>query len=134
MVFKMQDSVPSARYSTVSNVLRLWKISFIPIDSLRLYNSENSDKSTDKGGLASARQFKYIIICKIYYQLYVTVYAKRGYKSGKIFPRLLCFSQLYGHAHIYATFCAGRLYTFRVTPIFIRGYRKRCLRETAIFM
>ena len=55
-------------------------------------------------------------------------------KLGKKFPRLLWILQLYGHAHIYAKFCAGRLYTFRVMPIFIRGYRKRCLRETAIFM
>ena len=64
----------------------------------------------------------------------MTVYAKRGDKSGKKIPILLWLSQLYGYAHIYAKFCAGRLYTFGVTPIFIRGYRKRCLRETAIFM
>ena len=66
--------------------------------------------------------------------IYVTVYAKRGDKSEKFFQILLWLSQLYEYAHIYAKFCAGRLYTFRVTPIFIRGYRKRCLRETAIFM
>ena len=67
-------------------------------------------------------------------RIYVTVYAKRGDKSENFFQILLWLSQLYEYAHIYAKFCAGRLYTFRVTPIFIRGYRKRCLRETAIFM
>ena len=29
-LFKMLDSVPSARYSSVCNVLRLWRISLIP--------------------------------------------------------------------------------------------------------
>ena len=31
VVFKMRDSVPSARYSPVCNVLRQWKTSLIPI-------------------------------------------------------------------------------------------------------
>ena len=56
--------------------------------------------------------------------IYVTVYAKRGDKSEKNFTILLWLSQLYGFVHIYTKFCAGRLYTFQVTPIFIRGYRK----------
>ena len=30
LVFKMRDSVPSARYSRVCNVLRLWRIWLIP--------------------------------------------------------------------------------------------------------
>ena len=30
MVFKMYDNVPSTRYSSVYNVLRLWSISLIP--------------------------------------------------------------------------------------------------------
>ena len=30
VVFKMRDSVPSTRYSSVCNVLRLWNISLIP--------------------------------------------------------------------------------------------------------
>ena len=30
VVFKMRDSVPSARYSSGCNVLRLWSISLIP--------------------------------------------------------------------------------------------------------
>ena len=30
VVLKMRDSVPSARYSSICNVLRLWKISLIP--------------------------------------------------------------------------------------------------------
>ena len=29
-VFKMRDGVPSARYSSVCNVLRLWRIWLIP--------------------------------------------------------------------------------------------------------
>ena len=31
VVFKMRDSVPSVRYSSICNVLRLWKISLIPL-------------------------------------------------------------------------------------------------------
>ena len=31
VVFKMRDSVPSARYSSICNVLRQWKTSLIPI-------------------------------------------------------------------------------------------------------
>ena len=31
MVFKMRDSLPSARYSPICNVLRQWKTSLIPI-------------------------------------------------------------------------------------------------------
>ena len=31
VAFKMRDSVPSARYSSICNVLRLWSISLIPI-------------------------------------------------------------------------------------------------------
>ena len=34
VVFKMRDSVPSARYSPICNVLRQWKTSLIPIYSL----------------------------------------------------------------------------------------------------
>ena len=30
LLFKMRDSVPSARYSSVCNVLRLWNILLIP--------------------------------------------------------------------------------------------------------
>ena len=30
VIFKMRDSVPSARYSSICNVLRLWRISLIP--------------------------------------------------------------------------------------------------------
>ena len=30
VMFKMRDSVPSARYSSICNVLRLWRISLIP--------------------------------------------------------------------------------------------------------
>ena len=35
VVFKMRDSVPSARYSPICNVLRQWKTSLTPIYSLR---------------------------------------------------------------------------------------------------
>ena len=31
VVFKMRDSLPSARYSPICNVLRQWKTSLIPI-------------------------------------------------------------------------------------------------------
>ena len=34
VVFKMSDSVPSARYPPICNVLRQWKTSLIPIYSL----------------------------------------------------------------------------------------------------
>ena len=37
MVFKMRDSVPSTRYSSVCNVLRQWNISLIP--TYRVYDS-----------------------------------------------------------------------------------------------
>ena len=37
VVFKMRDSVPSARYSPVCNVLRQWKTSLIP--TYRVYDS-----------------------------------------------------------------------------------------------
>ena len=40
VVFKMRDSVPSARYSPVCNVLRQWKTSLIPTYRVyRLYDS-----------------------------------------------------------------------------------------------
>ena len=39
VVFKMRDSVPSARYSSVCNVLRQWRISLIPTYRVyRLYD------------------------------------------------------------------------------------------------
>ena len=39
VVFKMRDSVPSARYSTICNVLRQWKTSLIPTYRVyRLYD------------------------------------------------------------------------------------------------
>ena len=39
VVFKMRDSVPSARYSPICNVLRQWKTSLIPIYRVyRLYD------------------------------------------------------------------------------------------------
>ena len=34
VAFKMRDSLPSARYSPICNVLRQWKTSLIPIYSL----------------------------------------------------------------------------------------------------
>ena len=40
VVFKMRDSVPSARYSSVCNVLRLWSILLIPTYRVyRLYDT-----------------------------------------------------------------------------------------------
>ena len=40
VVFKIRDSVPSARYSPIFNVLRLWKTSLIPTYRVyRLYDS-----------------------------------------------------------------------------------------------
>ena len=41
VVFKMRDSVPSARYSSVCNVLRLWRISLIP--TYRVYGLYDTD-------------------------------------------------------------------------------------------
>ena len=42
VMFKMGDSVPSARYSSVCNVLRLWNISLIPTYSVyRFYDTES---------------------------------------------------------------------------------------------
>ena len=39
VVFKMRDSVPSARYSPICNVLRQWKTSLIPTYRVyRLYD------------------------------------------------------------------------------------------------
>ena len=39
VVFKMRDNVPSARYSPVCNVLRLWRIWLIPTYKVyRLYD------------------------------------------------------------------------------------------------
>ena len=49
VVFKMRYSVPSARYSSVCNVLRLWRISLIPTYRVyRLYDTdvENVDVHT----------------------------------------------------------------------------------------
>ena len=44
LVFKMRDSVPSASYSSVCNVLRQWSISLIPLiestDSMIFLNRE----------------------------------------------------------------------------------------------
>ena len=42
VVFKMRDSVPSARYSSVCNVLRQWNISLIPTYSLPTLLSTDS--------------------------------------------------------------------------------------------
>ena len=40
IVYKMRDRVPSERYSSVYNVLRLWKISLIPTYRVyRLYDT-----------------------------------------------------------------------------------------------
>ena len=40
VVFKMRDSVPSARYPPICNVLRQWKTSLIPIYRVyRLYDN-----------------------------------------------------------------------------------------------
>ena len=41
VVFKMRDSVPSARYPPICNVLRQWKTSLIPIYRIyRLYDND----------------------------------------------------------------------------------------------
>ena len=45
VVFKMRDSVPSASYSTVCNVLRQWNILLIPTYRVyRFYDNKNSLK------------------------------------------------------------------------------------------
>ena len=47
VVFKMRYSVPSARYSPVCNVLRLWKTSLIPI--LESTDSISGEVNTKSG-------------------------------------------------------------------------------------
>ena len=45
VVFKMRDSIPSARYSPICNVLRQWKTSLIPIYRVyRLYDIQVQKK------------------------------------------------------------------------------------------
>ena len=41
VVFKMCDSVPSARYSSICNVLRLWSISLIPETIIIIYHGSD---------------------------------------------------------------------------------------------
>ena len=49
VVFKMRDSVPSARYSSVCNVLSLWRISLIPTYSVyRLYDIQRTKNHFNK--------------------------------------------------------------------------------------
>ena len=56
VVFKMRDSVPNARYSSVCNVLRQWSISLIPTYRVyRLY-----DKKLTKSRDAAAAKKKQI--------------------------------------------------------------------------
>ena len=69
----MHDSVPSARYSSVCNVLRQWRIWLIPTyrvyrlyDSVVLYSCERSKLST----LFNGQDFCYIYIF-IYFRSYV---------------------------------------------------------------
>ena len=52
VVFKMRDSLPSARYSPVCNVLRQWKTSLIPTYRVyRLYDSPvDLPKRVARGG------------------------------------------------------------------------------------
>ena len=45
VVFKMRDSVHSARYSSVCNVLRLWSISLIP--TYRVYRLHDKTSSVE---------------------------------------------------------------------------------------
>ena len=47
VVFKMRDSVPSASYSSVCNVLRQWSISLIPTELI-----ESTDSMIHKAGVA----------------------------------------------------------------------------------
>ena len=63
VVFKMPDSVPSASYSSVCNVLRQWRISIIPTyrvnrpcDTLRYYNNIYGEINT--GPRLNARSIK----------------------------------------------------------------------------
>ena len=63
VVFKMRDSVPSARYSSVCNVLRLWRISLIPT-----YNIESTDSMITWGYIYR--------IYRGYIYIYVTVLHK----------------------------------------------------------
>ena len=49
VLFKMRDSVPSARYSSVCNVLLQWSISLIPTYRVRVYGHyliESTDSIT----------------------------------------------------------------------------------------
>ena len=52
----MRDSVPSARYLSVCNVLCQWRIWLIPTYRVyRLYDTEDFSSSTVSVGLAQAR-------------------------------------------------------------------------------
>ena len=63
LVFKMCDSVPSARYSSVCNVLRLWRISLIPTYRVyRLYDKyvqKAGEPENDAGFLKHNSQLNY---------------------------------------------------------------------------
>ena len=72
VVFKIRDSVPSTRYSSVCNVLRLWSISLIPTYSLPTIIC-----STPYGTIyticSTAYETKYIYIYIYLYNIYITV-------------------------------------------------------------
>ena len=52
VVFKMRDSVPSARYSPICNVLLQWKTSLIPTYRVyRLYDITKTQKNKKEVGM-----------------------------------------------------------------------------------
>ena len=63
VAFKMRDSVPSARYSPVCNVLHLWRIWLIPTYRVyRLYDTwvDNARKCSDFCSMTN----RYNLVCR----------------------------------------------------------------------
>ena len=65
----MRDSVPSARYSPISNVLRQWKTTLIPIYRVyRLYDTGSEQ------GVQYILIYIYIVIVHEFYHNYIYNY------------------------------------------------------------
>ena len=60
--FKMRNSVPSARYSPICNVLRQWKTSLIPI--YRVYDSMIIDSIAHGTGLET---YHVLLYCAVHH-------------------------------------------------------------------
>ena len=73
---KMRDSVPSARYSTICNVLRQWKTSLIPIYRVyRLYDKGDCLEDIKHGSSSSASFMAFVEEC-------ISVRQSRKFEEG----------------------------------------------------